>query len=412
MTPNIRNRHFHAQPAISVITAHGRQRLRSEEDDRLIDVLKRNDVPWSAVSTFAVSKATGKTTLFPCLGVALSSLEEISEILVYFNRNVNPFTFSFDVFKTIETADSAVEAAEYFYQWLDNSRSNSELFLKKLSSEECRSVVAERVEETVVEFIPNGADLVVGVSGGGDSNSLLHGLSRIRNHAMTLHGVIIKGIPEWDLGVPRARELCDSYGIELTVMEEPQVKDLLRIPRNSPSLTDSFEREFKGDDWEFLGTLLIRLALSQRARELNTPHICTGLNLEDLLCESMFRISTGLKPASFPSRAIGDITLLFPLWLCPKKIIDGCFPKFSLDNYDARYPCFSLGRNLYYSVVYAMQSQFPGFSEQMARGLSKLSLSDPVTYRLDEQLGFHVERFVPFPLLHKFRRMIDVRQPI
>jgi hypothetical protein len=59
-----------------------------------------------------------------------------------------------------------------------------------------------------------------------------------------------------------------------------------------------------------------------------------------------------------------------------------------------------------------MQSQFPGFSEQMARGLSKLSLSDPVTYRLDEQLGFHVERFVPLPLLHKFRRMIDIRQTV
>jgi len=410
MSSSIDYRHFQTRPGISVVTAHGRQRLRTEENDRLIDVLKRNDVPWSAVSTFAVSKSTGAVTLFPCLAASISSLQEFSEILVYFNRNVNPFTFSFDVFKTIETADAVAEATEYFYQRLDNSRSGSELFLKKLSSEECRSVIAERVEETVKETLPAGAAMVIGVSGGGDSNSLLHGLSRIRNHSVAVHGVIIKGIPEWDLGVPRARELCDFYGVELTVVEEHEVKDLLKMPRNSPSLTDSFEREFKGDDWEFLGTLLIRLALSRRARELNTPYICTGLNLEDLLCESIFRISTGLKPASFPSRNIGDMTLLFPLWLCPKKIIDGCFPKFSLDNYDTRYPCFSLGRNLYYSVIYSMQSQFPGFSEQMARGLSKLSLSDPVTYRFDEQLGFHVERFVPFPLLHKFRKMIGARQ--
>ena len=173
-------------------------------------------------------------------------------------------------------------------------------------------------------------------------------------------------------------------------------------------LIDRFEREFKGDDFEFLGTLLVRLALIGRARELGSSFICTGLNLEDILCEAMFRLSNGLKPAAFPARAIDDVTLVFPLWLCPKRIIDGCFPKFSLENYDARYPCFSLGRNLYYSIVYLMQSQFPGFIEQMAQGLSRLSLVDPVTYQFDEHLGFHVERFVPFPLRQKFQKMLGV----
>jgi len=148
------------------------------------------------------------------------------------------------------------------------------------------------------------------------------------------------------------------------------------------------------------------LALSRRAREIGTPYICTGLNLEDIVCESMFRLSNGFKPSSFPAREIGDITLVLPLWLCPKRIIDGCFPKFSLYNYEARYPCFSLGRNLYYSVVYAMQSRFPGFVEKMARGLSELGQKDPVAYTYDEQLGFHVERFVPFALRQKFHRMV------
>ena len=406
MTSNVPNYQLHEHPTVSVVTAHGRQRLRSEGDDRLIDVLKRNGVPWSGVSTFAVSKFTGATILYPCLSASLSTLEDVSEILVYFNRNVNPFVFSFDQFQTVEAADAAIEATEYFYQRLDNTRAESELYLKKLSSQECQSVVAERVAEAVRDTVPPSTDLVVGVSGGGDSNALLHGLSRVTNHGLVVHGLIIKGIPEWNLGVPRIRELCDYYGVELKVMEEPEVKDLLRIPRSSGSLIDSFQREFKGDDWEFLGTLLIRLALSQHARNLNTSYICTGLNLEDLLCESIYRISTGLRPAPFPSRTIGDITLVFPLWLCPKKIIDGCFPRFSLDNYDARYPCFSLGRNLYYSVVYSIQSQFPGFSEQLVRGLSRLSLTDSVKYTLDEELGFHVERSVPLPLLHKFKRMI------
>jgi tRNA(Ile)-lysidine synthase TilS/MesJ len=388
------------------VTAHGRQPLQSDGSERLIDLLTRHDVPWSAVSIYRVPKAGGGPVLYPCLDLVLSEMEDASEILLYFNRNVNPFLFSLNQFKTVESAGQEREATEYFYQRLDNSRSTAEVFLKKLSPEECRSVVAERVAETVRAAVPAGSTMVVGVSGGGDSNALLYALSQLRDHELTVHPIIVKGIPDWDQGVPRARELCNTYGLDLTVIEEERVKDLLGIPADSVPLIDRFEREFKGDDFEFLGTLLIRLALSRHARDLGTPFICTGLNLEDVLCENMFRISTGLKPASVPVRAIGDMSLVMPLWLCPKRIIDGCFPKFSLENYDARYPCFSLGRNLYYSIIYAMQSQFPGFPEQMARGLSELSLQDPVTYTLDEQLGFHVERFIPFPLRRKFLKML------
>jgi len=231
-------------------------------------------------------------------------------------------------------------------------------------------------------------------------------VSQLRDHGVTLHPVIIKGIPDWDTGVPRAQELCASYGLDLRIMDETEVKGLLGIPADSTSLIDRYEREFPGDDFDFLGSLLIRLALARHARDVGTRYICTGLNLEDVLCENMFRISTGLPPAPVPVREIGDVTLVLPLWLCPKRIIDGCFPKYSLANYQARYPCFSLGRNLYYSIVYAMQSQFPGFPEQLARGLSELAAQAPVAYVFDEQLGFHVERFVPLPLRARFLRML------
>lgn len=396
-------------PKVSIVTSHGRQQLERRGDERLIDLLNRHQVPWSAVSVYAVPATGGRATLCSGLDLPLSKLGEYSELLLYFNRNVNPFLFSLDRFKVIDSEDSAREATEYFYQQLDNQSSTAEAFLKKLSPGECRSIIARRVRDAIRESVPSGTDLVVGVSGGGDSNALLHGLSRLRDEGLVVHPTIIKGIPDWDQGVPRARKLCESYDLELTVMEEPEVKKLLGIPGDSEALIDRFEREFKGDDFEFLGTLLIRLALSKRARDLGMSYICTGLNLEDILCEGLFRVSTGLKPAPFPVREIGDTTLIFPLWLCPKRILDGAFPKFSLENYDARYPCFSLGRNLYYSVIYALQSQFPGYTERLARGLSQLSLENPVRYTFDRQLGFHVERFVPFPLRERFKRM--AREP-
>jgi tRNA(Ile)-lysidine synthase TilS/MesJ len=400
------NSPFRTLPTVSVVTSHGRQVLTGSPDDRVIDVLNRNDVPWSAVSVYVQRRSGGDPELTPCLDTRLADFEDASDVLLYFNRNVNPFIFSIADFQTIASDNPSSQATEYVYQRLDNESGTTESFLKKLSPEECQQIIADRVGDTVRRHVPAGSDLVVGVSGGGDSNALLYGLSQLKDHDITVHPVILMGIPDWDAGVPRARALCEKYGLDLRVIEADEVKDLLGIPRDSVALIDRFEQEFQGDDFEFLGTLMIRLALSKAARDLGTSYICTGVNLEDIVCENLFRVSNGMKPAAFPIRAIGDVNLVLPLWLCPKRIIDGCFPKFSLENYDARYPCFSLGRNLYYSVIYSIQSQYPGYLEQMARGLSELSLKDPVEYKLNEQLGFYVERTVPFPLLHRFQRML------
>ncbi|MDP9104382.1 MAG: hypothetical protein M3N49_00370 [Candidatus Eremiobacteraeota bacterium] len=394
-------------PVVSIVTSHGRQPLHWHDDERLVDVLNRYDVPWSAVSIYMVPRSGGEPRLCPCLDQVLSTFAEAGELLLYFNRNVNPFTFSLRQFKTIASGGSGTEATEYFYQQLDNANSTANVYLKKLSPEECRAIIAERVADTVRKTLPKGAHLVVGVSGGGDSNAMLHGLSSLADHPITVHPVIIKGIPDWDVGVPRAHALCESYGLPLTVLDEDEVKDLLGVPHDSVSLVERFEREYPGDDFEFLGTLLIRLALSSHARKIGTSFISTGLNLEDVLCENVFRVSSGLVPAAVPARQIGDLTLVLPLWLCPKRILDGCFPKYSLENYEARYPCYSLGRNLYYSLVYAVQSQFPGFAEQLAHGFSELSQANPPEYTFDEQLGFHVERFVPFPMRERFLRMLS-----
>jgi tRNA(Ile)-lysidine synthase TilS/MesJ len=397
-------------PVVSLVTTHGRQQLVSEGGERLFDLLSRHGVPWSAVSIYMIPSDGGAPVLCPCIDRRLDDFPEAQELLLYFNRNVNPFNFSLGRFSTV-AAEGAQEATEYFYQRMDNANSRSEAFLKKLSPEECKTIIADRVRECILDTVPPGTDLVVGVSGGGDSNAMLDALSRLGDHGLRIHPVIIMGIPDWDKGVPRAQALCERYGLDLKVMDEKEVRGLLGIAPDSMPLIDRFEREFKGDDFEFLGTLLVRLALIKRAKELGTQYICTGLNLEDVLCEAMFRVSSGMVPAAFPKRVIGEMNLIFPLWMCPKRIIDGCFPKYSLDNYDARYPCFSLGRNLYYSVVYAMQSQFPGYPEQLARGFSEIGSREPSDYVYNEQLGFHVERAVPLPLLRKFHRMLG-RTPV
>jgi tRNA(Ile)-lysidine synthase TilS/MesJ len=391
---------------ICVVTSHGRQVLTARPGERVIDVLTRCQVPWSGVSIYAVPRTGGPSRLSACLDKQPGELEDVAELQVFLNRNVNPFLFSLNAALTLDSAGSAPAVTEYIYQRLDSDASSPESYLRKLSSVECRQIIVDRVADCIRDSVPTGGTLVVGVSGGGDSNALLYALSHLTGHTITIDPVILKGIPDWDQGVPRAEAMCASYDLPLTVLEEEDVAELLRIPSDSTPLIERFERAFPGDDFEFLGTLLIRLALARRAREVGTPYICTGLNLEDVVCEALFRVSSGMQPAPMPVRPIGDVSLILPLWRCPKRIIDGCFPTYSLQNYKARYPCFSLGRNMYYSVVYAMQSQFPGFLEQLAAGFSELAKAQPVSYTYDSQLGFHIERQVSLPLRRAFERML------
>ncbi len=395
-------------PEVVMVTSHGKQVLATRPGERLFDVLARHCVPWSALSIYIVPADGGPARITPCLDRVVCEYREASQILLYFNRNVNPFKFAVGNFSTVDSEGDSTEATEYIYQDLRSEADEAKSYLKRLSPDECCSIIASRVRETIAEVLPDPeANIVVGVSGGGDSNAMLYGLTQLDMPNVTITPVILMGIPDWDNGVPRAQALCEKYGLPLTVVTEPEVRRLLGIKDDDIPLIDRFEREFKGDDFEFMGTLLIRLALSHKAKELGTPYIATGLNLEDVLCEAFYRTAAGMQAAGLPHRTIGDASLLFPLWLCPKRIIDGCFPKYSLDNYEARYPCFSLGRNLYYSMIYSLQSNFPGMCERLARGFAEMSRVDDVRYTFNEQLGFHTEREVPFPLATRFKKMLS-----
>ena len=399
-------------PDIAIVTAHGRRRLTGAPNERLIDVLSRGGVPWSATAIYGTRRG-GDTELLPALGRRLDELRDFDEVLVYFNRNVNPFLFALgDFAATVAGSDGGAgsrAASEYVYQMIDNDQATVSNHLVALTPQACRDIVADRIGDVVRDRLPGGGDLVVGVSGGGDSNAMLDGLSKAAGDGLTIHPVIVKGIPDWDAGVPRAEALCAEYGLSLTVLEEREVRAMMGIPVDGVSLVERFEREFAGDDFEFLGTLIIRIALAAHAKRIGTSFIATGLNLEDVACEQLYRLTSGLKPTSMPERTIGETTLLMPLWMCPKRIIDGCFPKYALDNYEARYPCFSMGRNLYYSMAYTLQSTHPGSLEALVRGLSTIAERDPVVYADDPGLGVPIERFVPFPLRQRFERMLGGR---
>ncbi len=388
---------------VLLVTADGDKELACNGNERLYDCLLRHAIPWSGVSLYKTLKGCDRPEPFVGLDIKLGTLPEGMTIWILFNRNIDPRVSDVTNFSVLDhPSELGNPVSEYMYRAGSASR---DVLLAKLDTEECRKIVREQVEEFIKEHIPKGSKAIVGVSGGGDSNALLDALSSCRELLPALEPVIVTGVPIWNVGLPRAEELCERYDLSLRVVSEEELRNLAGIPDDNIPLFDRFKRFFPGDDFEFLGTLLIHLALQAVADARNAQFIFTGLNVEDLLAELLYSVANGLTAMTCPLRTIGRHSFAFPLWQTPKKIVDGCFPRWSLENYRSRSPGRAQGRSLFYAMALALESGFPGMAERLVSGSSGRSSADR-GFHFDPVLGFTTLAGVPGELRDRFLEML------
>ncbi|MBW1932825.1 MAG: hypothetical protein JRI56_07395 [Deltaproteobacteria bacterium] len=390
--------------AVYLVTSHYRKLLNYNKKDCLLDCLSKNELPWSMVSCFLYDTRSNAHLKNVSLDTFPSDIEPDYDILVYYNRNIDPVTTDCKPDKMIPSHKGEM-ATEYIYK----IPGQTSFALKKLSSDECKQIVSNCVHEFLRDNFKNGARIVAGISGGGDSNALLYSFGCFRDSHIEIIPVLIKGIPEWDAGERRAREVASRYGLTLRVVEQSEVYEIIQIKNKTTSLGDLFCRYFADDDFEFFGTLIVRRVLAAIAAESKTQEICLGLNMEDLLSESFYCLCNDIPLLPFPRRQIGECFFNYPLWNVPKKILDGCFPKYSLENYEMRFPCHSYGRSLYYQVTARIQSWFPFLPEMMLRGFAGISVRDPAVgqYLFDKGLKLHLLKEPSSQLKERFLNMLQ-----
>lgn len=88
-------------------------------------------------------------------------------------------------------------------------------------------------------------------------------------------------------------------------------------------------------------------------------------------------------------------------------MIDGCFPKLSLTNYQERYPSFAPGRTLYYQMTYHIMSYFPQMAENMLRGSAALGdMLGGLDTEIDEETGMEIMSTTSLPLRRKMQKLL------
>lgn len=383
-------------------TPHGEFKISKWNFDQTIkELCVQNKIPFQSMSFFGKKEDQFSPIigLHRTIGSLVSSFDTIfikADRNIDYNRTIN---------KNIKIKSSLLPVSEYTFP----SEDSEELHHFEFSQSDCQKFVIKKV----ISFLKNDvvihptAKIVFGISGGGDSNTLL--MSFLESGLVQreqLIAVMMLGIPDWDKGKTRAEAICKNHGVELRYIEAEKVNELLGKPQKSDWVED-FEKVFPNTDLEVLGTHCIRLALEYVAEKTSAQAVVTGLNLEDILAECFLAVMRGKLPPPFPVRKIDGLDFWHPLYNIPKKIIDGCYPKYSLENYNDRYPSHMLGRAIAYYLSQSMHGCLPGIEFDLLSGFKELAKLHDTYGVFDNELGFSTVESVSRDMKSKWQQFIE-----
>jgi len=369
-------------PKFVLLTQQGTFELLVKDGESVFDILKRSGIPSSMISLLI--KHGGVDSHFPTsLMTKFSELNHDDVVFARITRNIDIASF---IPKLI-----LQKAKDYSTEWIESVEKkdgNISNILVQLNQKEAEASVVRAVQDFFKEFHSFGqSKIVVGASGGGDSNALLTALSAAVP-AQNIIVVTLLGFPDWtESSVGRATLLCKQYNFKQIIVSAEDVARGCGFKVPLQDSIESFKSTFGHRELIFLSTFAIQQCLTLKAKELQIQDIILGANREDVLGESLYYISLGLLPSPFPVRSFGEHQFGFPLWLVPKKIIDGVHPKMSIENYSERDPGSTRWRDRFYFLAHLLEDSGIGADLLILKGLANLSKGNKEWLSKDERLS-------------------------
>ncbi|GAB3161716.1 hypothetical protein GCM10027059_12660 [Myceligenerans halotolerans] len=379
-------------------SAHGDRYLEARESDSIVDVCQRYGLPVTQVSVYQ-ENAQGELALVVRPHDPLRDYRGTDTIVVIPNRNID--------YHALLGGDAVVRERLGASTWIRTRADDGEGFVTEyLRPSDAIDLVSAQVATALEASGVEDQPLVVGVSGGGDSNALLEAIARSGLVAKeNIRPVMMLGIPDWDQGWERATAICDTHGLTLRTVQEDETAKILGFAQPQVDWVTAFERQFPGDDLEVLGVYGVRRVLEAVAVEQGARRIVIGSNLEDCLSDTLYYLAAGQVPFPKPVGRMGEVEIVYPLWLTPKSLIDGCFPKFSLQNYEARYPSRMYGRAYFYYLAQMMVDAYPGAAQDLLRGSSRLAADKFDDLPHDDEFDTPVAAPIPLDVRVRLRRL-------
>ena len=363
----------------------------------LCESLRRHRIPLGAVHI----ELHNPQGVQPLMGhERLENLD--GRVVATVNRNIRLF----DVISAT-TSIAHTEDAVTSYLTLNGHTDNPfDGTLIELSEPDIQRIAIQAVKSTVAESFQQiqERNVLVGFSGGGDSNLLLTAISQSGLFSPDyIVPAMILGIPDWDQQLKQAQDLSTQLGFSLHVIDERQSALIAGIYA-IPNALSRFEKEFPSTSIEFFGTWLLRRVLARLSDNYKAYCVFLGGNREDTLAEALYCLTNGLQPLPFPVRTIGDTIFINPLYMLPKRVVDAAYPDYSGANYRSRSQSADIGRTSYYYIAHILQEYLPGFDISLMNGMQRLTKNDQFVW--DEQLKDFIHKDASKPLRNKWLNVI------
>jgi tRNA(Ile)-lysidine synthase TilS/MesJ len=189
--------------------------------------------------------------------------------------------------------------------------------------------VAEHVEDTVRETIEQfrlvaPADAVVlGLSGGVDSGSLLMLLAAYRDAAapsLEIHAATFQDFDsKWSETFDFAKRLADRHHVSHHVLGPDYAEEVFHLNRPLAQILMYLMETEDAHVAMYVDHHTTRRALEVHADKLDAPKLALGLHTTDLLAGLMNSYTLGFDIGGIPDRIVGPYMYVFPLAFVPKR---------------------------------------------------------------------------------------------
>ncbi len=348
---------------VSMQFTAGSRSLRTPDELSFADMLLANQMPPGLFQAYVADEA-GELQAVPMTTV-LAEVPADREILLRCIRNTDITTLRAPSVELVARDDEPVAAVPD----LDVGSHDPVARAHLVDDHTLREMVAVRIERFLKQYEVQGT-ILAGISGGGDSNTLVKGLKKAASNVVCF---TLAMEPLWpESAVDRARELCEDAGFEHVVLYAQDMADLLGMTKSPQALWDRFRRDFGPDTVHFFGTFFVNLVGRRLCQEREIRNLAVGYNREDLTAELLFCLLNGRSPLPYPVRRMGTVDCLFPLWEIPKHLLDACYPRYSASNYKERVDSTTPQRSAIYVLAHALDAIQPQLSLSLLKGVSRL----------------------------------------
>jgi tRNA(Ile)-lysidine synthase TilS/MesJ len=254
------------------------------------------------------------------------------------------------------------------------------------------------VHETLGEFalLGSGDKVVLGLSGGVDSGSLLMLLAAYRDAAgladLDIHAATFQDFDsKWSETFDFAARLADKHNVEHDVVPAEYAERVFHLNRPMAQILMYLMETEDAHFAMYADHHSTRRVLEVYADERRTNKIALGLHTTDLLAGLLNSYTTGFDVGPAPQRTVGPYTYVLPLAFVPKRELHlyythktGHTPKQTVPNQWE----FNPGdRNFFYYLADQIQWVWPGIETWMFTAHARSAADRSERYRVCENCG-------------------------